>query len=119
MKSSLESEHIKEEKYHSDKSSSTSLPPLPSQHKTEEERDNQLTDSLITALRDPAKPILCFVNPQIHRDNKSVCCFRSSLLLSFLTEVELKILEFSQLNFLVEVHFGQVAGARYIFKKEK
>jgi len=34
-----------------------------------EERDTKLTDSLITALRDPAKPILCFVNPQIHREN--------------------------------------------------
>uniref|UniRef100_A0A7M5WIZ7 Voltage-dependent calcium channel alpha-1 subunit IQ domain-containing protein n=2 Tax=Clytia hemisphaerica TaxID=252671 RepID=A0A7M5WIZ7_9CNID len=31
--------------------------------------DRELTNSLITALRDPAKPILCFVNPQIHRDS--------------------------------------------------
>ena len=40
---------------------------------TKEERESQsLTDSLITALRDPAKPILCFVNPQIHRENARV-----------------------------------------------
>ncbi|XP_057298022.1 voltage-dependent L-type calcium channel subunit alpha-1S-like isoform X2 [Hydractinia symbiolongicarpus] len=32
-------------------------------------KTNTLTDSLITALRDPAKPILCFVNPQIHRED--------------------------------------------------
>lgn len=105
MKGSLESKSIKEESYQSNKSSSTSLPPLASQHKTEAERDNQLTDSLITALRDPAKPILCFVNPQIHRDNKSVCYFRISLSLSFLTEVVLRILEHSQLSCLVEVRF--------------
>lgn len=35
-------------------------------------KTNTLTDSLITALRDPAKPILCFVNPQIHREDNRV-----------------------------------------------
>ena len=34
----------------------------------DEHTSNSLTNSLITALRDPAKPILCFVNPQIHKE---------------------------------------------------
>ena len=36
--------------------------------------EHNLTNSLITALRDPAKPILCFVNPQIHRESVARVC---------------------------------------------
>ena len=41
----------------------------------------ELTNSILTALRDPAKPILCFLNPQ-PRDHERV--FSSIFLISFL-----------------------------------
>ena len=47
----------------------------------EEANSSRITDSLITALRDPSKPILCFVNPQLPQE---VCCI--SLLYNIATQ---------------------------------